>query len=153
LEKHDIRYNELSTTPTILNAFLWSGIAINSDTLYIGEYSIFQDDENVNWIPFARNLHLMDHPAKKELSILHWFSQGKYFVTEDGDTLQFYNAKWGRSNFRSADPDKAFFFHYSIYNNAGRWVAASVEPEFDGSMKEAFKDLWKRVFNARVEKM
>lgn len=127
-EKH-IVCNNLDSTPTMFNIFLWAGIAENDDSLYIAEYSILQKNDRVAWVAFARHLQEIKDFACPELEVLEWFSDGHYLVQRlPGDTLGFYNAKWGRGRFDSADPEKTFFFNTYFYAQ-------------DGSIKNKMQDM------------
>lgn len=116
LQEHGIAYRELSSTPTILNSVLWSGIAVSDSVLYVAEYSFLNDQVPVRWIPYRRNLELetkFDSPAFRTVK---WFSDGNYFIEADGEnSIIFYSVKFGRMRFDADEANQAFFFHWRFY--------------------------------------
>ncbi len=147
LKAENIHYDELSTTPSILNNWLWAGIATTQDTLYCAEYSLLQKEDEIEWIAYPRNLQLLEnHPALEAIKVLKWFSQGKYFVEQVGDELHVFIVKWGRMNLSAKDAHKSFVFYWRIYQEDGTWKATQVQPGFkDGELKKAWNQLWHRV--------
>lgn len=116
LSENKIDYAEMSSTPTILNSILWSSIAYNHDTLYVAEYSFLKPEEPIEWIPFARNLHLESKYDSKALGTVKWFSDGNYFLEPVGqDSVIFYTVKFGRMRFDSSKAREAFFFHWMFF--------------------------------------
>jgi inner membrane protein len=152
LERQHIQVANLYTSPTLFNNFLWSAIAETDDSIWLAEYSILQKHDEVQFVSYPRNLALVqNHPDKRATNVLVWFSQGKYFAAQKDDTLNFYNAKWGRGDFRETSPDKAIVFHNAIYPKQGGWEVANIQPHFTKEeFKTAFKELWKRMLGDEV---
>jgi inner membrane protein len=147
LNRQNIHVDELSTSPSMFNNWLWAGIAITPDTIYCGEYSVLQEEKDVEWVAYPRHLELLEnHPAMDQIKVLQWFSQGKYFVEEVGDELHFFIVKWGRMDFSQRDAHKAFVFHWRLYMENGQWKSMPIEPHFGGEeFNKAWKQLWHRV--------
>ncbi|MEY3398842.1 MAG: hypothetical protein RL220_1436 [Bacteroidota bacterium] len=147
LDYEQILYDELYTTPSIFNNWLWAGIAVSKDSIWFGEYSTLQSSPYVDWASYPRNTDLVkNHPARESVEILEWFSQGKYLARQRGDTLDFFVAKWGRMDFTRTEPEEAFRFYYQVYPDGnGGWKSHPVEPEFgEAEFKEAWTRLWRR---------
>jgi inner membrane protein len=145
LESSNIEYTELNSTPTILNSILWSAIAFNDSVLYVSEYSFLKKDEPINWISFDRNQHLISTFDSPALQTIKWFSDGNYFMqTMEGDTLAFYNVKFGRMRFDTSKPEDTFFFFWKFYIENDEVKYAEVRRE-DWSFKEAFAMLMERI--------
>ncbi len=87
LARQNIQVDKLYTSPSMFNNILWSGIATTQDSLYVAEYSLMQEREEVKWTAFSRQLDILAaHPAQREIKVLEWFGQGKHFVREvDGE--------------------------------------------------------------------
>jgi len=151
LDRQGIAATTLSTTPTMLNNLLWAGIALTQDSLFVAEYSLLQSDKTIEWVGFARNEHLLaNHPAKKEIESLKWFSQGFYFVEESETGLRFFLVKWGRMDFSQTEASKAFVFHWKIDREGTGWKARPVEPSFgEEEFKLALQQLWGRIKNKK----
>lgn len=153
LQKQNIQGVELYTSPMMLSNFVWSGIAVSPDSIYIGEYSFLQKEENVEWVSYPRNVYLADiHQAQREIGVLRWFAQGKYFIVDEGDELAFYNVKWGRMDFTKTKPEEAFVFHYNIKREDGKWKAFVKGGDMsEEKISEALNALWNRVWSNEVK--
>jgi inner membrane protein len=153
LRAQHIRYDELSTTPNFFHNFLWSGVAMTNDSIYFSEYSILQNEDAIQWAAVPRHLELIEnHPAKKELDTIKWFSQGKYLVQQNNDSLRVFVAKWGRMDFRESDPSKAIFFYFNVYEKGGQWHAEQSSPDQAGfDVKEALKGMYNRVWTSQLD--
>lgn len=149
LQRQHIQAESLYTTPTMFNNWLWAGVATTEDSLWVAEYSVFQDTPRIEWVAFERNLELLEnHPAQKEIGVLKWFAQDKYFVREVDNELHFFIVKWGRMDFRSREPHEAFAFYWKIVQENGVWKGIPVEPHFGKEeFSEAWNLLWNRVFD------
>ncbi|MFN8775983.1 MAG: metal-dependent hydrolase [Flavobacteriales bacterium] len=143
LGKRGIVYTRLSTSPTMFNNILWNGIALTPDSIYLGEYSLLQDDPAVQFVSYSRGEHLLaPYMGTSQVETLTWFSQGFHFTRAEGDTLQFFLAKWGRMDFTEAEAEKAFVFHWELVKNGGAiQEAIQVQPgltreEFNRAIRE-----------------
>jgi inner membrane protein len=145
LASNNIQTAELNTTPTILNAILWSAIAYNDSTLYVAEYSFLLPDEPIQWTSFPRNLELLKTYDCEEMRVLTWFSDGTYFLLPHGtDSVSFYNVKWGRGRFDTADPESAFIFYFTFHKEDGKVKYVEKRPR-DWKISEAFAMLVTRI--------
>lgn len=147
LERQGIQYEALYTSPSMFNNWLWSGIVLSEDSIRFGEYSTLQASPEVKWMSYARHLELLEnHPAQREIEVLKWFSQGKYFVREVNGELHFFLGKWGRPDFTKTEEHESFVFYWRIFEESGVWKAEPVEPDWgEGEFSEAWNSLWKRV--------
>jgi hypothetical protein len=152
LDRQGIRGVELYTSPDMFHNFLWSGIAVSADSIYLGEYSLFQDESEVDWIVYPRQTELGDsHPAQREVEVLKWFAQGKYFLVQEGENLAFYNVKWGRMDFTKTKPEEAIVFHYNIVKDGEGWKAQVNEGDMNGDkIKEALSAMYRRIWTKNV---
>lgn len=148
LTRQEIRVEKVYASPAFFSNFLWAGIATTGDSVWLGEYSVFQKRESVKWVSFPRNTELVkNHPDKRSTQVLEWFAQGKYFSLQKGDTLKFFNVKWGRSDFRESQPERAIIFNYLIVPDKQGWKTSVRQPRMSGDeLKTAFASLWKRMF-------
>ncbi len=144
LSAENISYSELNSTPTILNAVLWSAIAYDDSSIYTSEYSYLKENEKIKWNSYKRNTDQLVKYDSDALNTLLWFSDGNYFVeTQPGDTLTFYNIKFGRGRFDTSEPDSAFIFYWKFYleKNEVRYK----EVQQDWKFNEALKMLTDRI--------
>ncbi len=151
LQEKNISYHTLSSSPTLFTSWLWNMIAYDDSTIYVSEYSIFQKNKNISITAYKRNLDLLVACKNTEsVKTLLWFSQGKYFVEKGkNDTLDFYNIKWGRTDYTQTTPADAFRFYVKIYKNKnGEYDFSKVEPNFKKKDIKAYLLLiWHRIFD------
>ncbi len=151
LKRQNIPAEQVYTSPAFFTNFLWSGIANSKDSVWLGEYSVLQKRETIKVVSYPRNTALVDnYPDRRSAEVLKWFSQDKYFATESGDTLKFYNVKWGRGDYRETDADKAIPFHFEVYpDGKGGYTSANVQADFGGDkFKSALKAFLHRITDA-----
>jgi inner membrane protein len=149
LAQSTISYHTLKTSPTMFNNMLWSGIAIAEDTIYFGEYSLLQSDPKVEWIGYAiRHDLIEDHPDRRAMEALKWFGQEAYFAMPVGEGIDFFTAKWGRTDFSQVEPHKAFVFHWRLEPSATGWNTHQLTPKWGrDDFQRAFKTLWNRILD------
>ncbi len=144
LVSNKIKFTELNSTPTILNAVLWSAIAFDDSMIHVGEYSYLKKNDVIVWNSYPRNLNEMAGYDSDALKTVEWFSDGNYFVKQlSNDTLAFYNVKWGRGRFDTAEPDSAFIFYWKFYKEGDIVKYKEMRP--DWKFNEAFEMLMKRI--------
>ncbi|HOZ52371.1 MAG TPA: metal-dependent hydrolase [Chitinophagaceae bacterium] len=147
LSENNIQSTKFFTNPTILNNILWYGMAVNDSTISVGEFTMLQKDKPIIWHTYNRNTALLDsHPDTNDVKLLKWFSKGYTISDQDGDTLNVYCVKFGRTNMIETELEKTFIFHYKLYFDKGEWQMGMEEPnDRNANMKEGFKDLIKRI--------
>lgn len=151
LSAQHLHYTGFSTTPTMFTSWLWNTIAYDDSTMYLGEYSVFQHSQKVNFVKVDRHTDLLKGmDSTPAVRTLQWFSQGNYFVEKgNGDTLQFYVTKWGRGDLTSTQTDKMFPFYSKIYrDHDGRTTFKQIEPDFKGrDFSRYFSMINQRIFH------
>ena len=89
LAEEQIDYLRFQTQPTILNNFLWYGIAETADYYFVGFYSILDASPTVSkWHKLSKNHDLIGY-MPKDLETLSWFSGGYYSLSETSDPNTF----------------------------------------------------------------
>jgi inner membrane protein len=149
LQSQNIKYNYVSTTPTLFNSVLWSGMAASDSAIYLSEYSIFQGKKEIKFASYNRNLNEMMDFDCKELQTLKWFAQDKFFVLRPSeDSLLFFNVKWGRSNFTKTEPKESMIFYTLLTKSKNGIKVTMIEPNFkDTSLSDLLGMLWRRIWN------
>jgi inner membrane protein len=147
LEENKIQYAQSMTGPVILNNFLWYGIASSDTMLYISENSVLFPKEKMEWLRFPRNQHLLkNHPDIKNRNALLWFSKGYDLSEFNGDTLNVYCVKFGRTNMTLRDMKGTFGFYYRLHQTNGQPTMTMFEPKL--SKKEfnlGVSDMYSRI--------
>lgn len=80
------------------------------------------------------------------MAALKWFGQDAYFAIPRDNYVDFFTAKWGRTDFSKTDPHEAFVFHWRVEPTANGWRAIQVMPKWEGKdFREALSKLWHRI--------
>lgn len=147
LIEQKIHYNSISTSPTLFNNFLWSGIIESDSTFVLCEYSTLQKSKKISFYDFQKNQSLEENYKSNALNVLKWFSQGKYILERQNDTLNFYVIKWGRQDYSKSNHEKSFRFYYKLFQSETGEIVVKAEQKFKKSeLKFAFRQLYNRIF-------
>lgn len=147
LQSHRMNYDQSMTNPTILNNFLWYGIAKNDTMLYVAENSLLFPKSNIHWHAFKRNRFLLDsHPDVVKREALKWFSNGYDISQRNGDTLNVYCVKFGRTNMKEDSLKNTFVFHYQLFPYSSNATMTMIEPSSkEMNYQEGIEDLYERI--------
>jgi inner membrane protein len=120
LFKSEISFERYQTQPTILNNFLWYGIAETSTNYYVGFYSIMDKNGTVdNWLKLPKNHDLlnMDH---SDLQTLAWFSNGYFNLlpVENNEEIRYNDLRYPLLN---ADDPNSSIFSFALYKDGVRY--------------------------------
>ena len=139
------------TNPTMLNNILWYSVCSNDSTIFVGEFSFLNWQNLIKWHSYPRNLQLMKQcKSKKDVAILKWFSDPYTIAEANGDTLNIYAVKFGRTNMQESELKKTFVFHYKLYQKNGvEMMGMEQANEKNTNLKEGFVDLWERICGRR----
>ncbi len=115
LEKQNLPYERLLTTPTPMNTLLWY-VAVETDTGYFTGYRAIADDINKNlkltFVP--RNQSLLNaFSSSDDVKKLVRFSEGYYVVTHSADTVLFNDLRFGQIA-GWVDTTPKYVFHYYL---------------------------------------
>jgi hypothetical protein len=88
--------------------------------------------------------------SKKDVEVLRWFSDPYTLAQTNGDTLNMYAVKFGRTNMQETELEKTFIFHYKLYQNSGKEVMGMQQAnQSNTNFKAGFIDLWERICGRR----
>jgi len=123
LAEEQIDYLRFQTQPTILNNFLWYGIAETADNYFVGFYSILDASPTVSkWHKLSKNHDLIGY-MPKDLETLSWFSGGYYSLSETSDPNTFLYKDLRYPMMDENDPNSTIF-KFTITKKEDRWEAA-----------------------------
>jgi inner membrane protein len=151
LAKNSIPATAHITNPTMLNNVLWYSVGSNDSTIFIGEFSLLHKQNPITWHSYPRNQQLMQQcKSKKDVEILRWFSDPYTIAEKNGDTLNMYAIKFGRTNMTESELKKSFVFHYKLYQKDGiEMMGMEQANEKNMNFKESVVDLWERICGRR----
>ncbi len=151
LKTKHIAVTNFSTTPTMFTSWLWNMVAYNDSSMYLAEWSVFEEPKIVDVVEIKRNTELFKpFEDSKAGQTAVWFSQGNYFVEPgQNDTVDFYITKWGRGDFTSTDVHRMFPFYSKIYRDStGTVTYKMIEPDFTRKdFSNYFSMLHRRIFS------
>ncbi len=150
--KNNIPVTEHMTNPTMLNNILWYSVASNDSAVFIGEFSLLYPEHSIAWHSYPRNQYLMRQcKSIKDVATLKWFSDPYTIAETNGDTLNVYAVKFGRTNMWEYALKKTFVFHYKLYQKNGiEMMGMEQANEKNTDFKKAFIDLWERICGRRT---
>ncbi len=134
-DRQNIMPEQYMTTPSPMNVFLWTGYAEANDTLYAGLYSVFDDDQEIDFQSVPQNGELLQ-PYQHQLPVerLIWFSRGYYAAEKKSEGLIIHDLRFGRSDLWLSDQPAPFVWNYKlIFNSDSTEVTGfkQYEPSFD----------------------
>ncbi len=112
LNHQAIEYSAISTRPSPLNAILWNANIMQKDSVCIGNYSLFDSNQDLVFYRIAKDHHLLgdlkDHPKINRLRRISkdWFS-----ISKEQDTLYFNDLRFGQLGMEKSAP---FVFRYKL---------------------------------------
>ena len=142
LAEEQIDYLRFQTQPTILNNFLWYGIAETADYYFVGFYSILDASPTVSkWHKLSKNHDLIGY-MPKDLETLSWFSGGYYSLSETSDPNTFLYKDLRYPMMDENDPNSTIF-KFTITKKEDRWeVAPFSAPDVNRGSLDSF---WTRL--------
>ncbi|MDP3557202.1 MAG: metal-dependent hydrolase [Bacteroidota bacterium] len=149
--KNNIPATSHITNPTMLNNVLWYSVASNDTTVFIGEFSLLHKQNPITWYSYPRNQYLMQQcKSKKDVEIVRWFGDPYTIAEANGDTLNLYAVKFGRTNMKESELKKTFVFYYKLYQKDGKEMMGMEDANKKNvNFKDSFVDLWERICGRR----
>lgn len=147
LAEQNIPYERYMTSPTILNNFLWQGVAEGDSVFYQGMYSILDREPRVKSFSTIPKHHEMLDPYRQHRSVrtLEWFSNGFYtvFRHEDG-SLVLSDLRFGTFTPGVIDSTD-FVFKFVLREKNGELTAHDAHRRSSENFGEAMRQLWERI--------
>lgn len=142
----DIHPQQYMTTPAPLSIFLWTGYAEEADTLYAGLYSIFDDNQKIDFNAVPQNENLLA-PYRNQLPVerIKWFSQGYYAAEKNSPNLVVHDLRFGRSDLWLGNDSAPFVWNYQLrFNEDSTKVTGfnQLEPSFNAS-----SEMWNKLID------
>ena len=144
LENQKIKYVEMDTKPSPLNAILWSSLIETDKGYRTAYYSLFDKKEITYSKEFLKNHHLLEpYLDQKVIKQLIEISAGWYRIEEKNGKLLFWDLRFGQMGM---DVNNASFLWYYELNidETGNVKAVKRQPEIK-NFKMVFKELFNRI--------
>jgi inner membrane protein len=145
-ESEQIHPRKHMTTPAPFTIFLWTGYAVQDDSLYAGLYSVFDDNQNINFQSLPQNKSLLE-PYRDQLPVerLIWFSRGYYATSVQSDEVLVHDLRFGRSDLWLDEESHPYVWNYRLeFNKDSSRVTGfeQFEPSFD-----ARSEMWSKLLD------
>lgn len=145
-ENRQIHPRKYMTTPAPFSIFLWTGYAVEGDSIHAGLYSIFDDDQKISLHSLPQNKSLLD-PYRGQLPVerLTWFSQGYYAVSLQRDAVLVHDLRFGRSDLWLSEKPHPYFWSYRLkFNNDSTRVTGF--EQFEASL-DTRGEIWSKLIS------
>lgn len=147
-ENKQVSVDRYMTTPMPLTEFLWVGYAISGDDIYTGLYSVFDDDQEINFQKLDMNRALIE-PFKGQLPVerILWFSHGYYIAEKSEEAFKMHDLRFGRSDLWLTTQPSPMVWTYNLTLNEDSTRVTGFkhqEPAFDFS-RDRFGKLIDRI--------
>lgn len=117
LAQKNISYSGYQSKPMPLNNLLWSVTVNGKDSIYMGYYSLLDENQDVNFLSFYKNHELGENiNDQKEFERLAFFSNDYYLLEQRGDTIYYGDLKFGILDAGNTKPTR-FVMSYDILNS------------------------------------
>jgi inner membrane protein len=111
LQNQNIEYQSISTYPTLLNNFLWRCIADAGDDYYVGYYSLFDANQNVQFKKIPKNHQLLtEFQQHSKIRKLTFFSKNKYALRRENRAIIYNDMRYGPASVRGDNTDSVFSY-------------------------------------------
>lgn len=110
LQAKNISYQQLYSNPSPFNNIMWYAVADDGDNVWVGSYSWFDEDREVDFQQIPKNAGLIE-PFLGQLPVerLLWFSKGYFTVDQKGESIYFNDMRFPRSDFYLDDAGTYLF--------------------------------------------
>lgn len=99
LQKQNLSYNRIMTSPAPLNNFLWRGVAKSSDGYREGYLSLFDEEKNIHFDHTPANNHLLESlQGYSQIRKLKWITNNFYSISQKNGFLYLNDMRYGRLN-------------------------------------------------------
>ncbi|MDA0378752.1 MAG: metal-dependent hydrolase [Bacteroidetes bacterium] len=145
LASRGIQTERVMTAPTPLNTVLWQGLALESDTLHAGLYSVLDSRTPSRFTAIPRQSYLLNgHREDRAVARMLWFSKGWYVIEEDSLGLTFADYRFGRSDSWLRESGSPIFHWRLIPDSTGAYTSFQQLPTDLSARSDDLKELYER---------
>jgi len=112
LKGKNIQSTQLLTVPVGVGNMNWYGVAKNDENLYLGKYSLLENNQ-IDFHSFPINNQLLDNLDKELVNKMKWFAKDFYTVAKEDGKIRIYNMQCDMQGVREFGGYKvptAFYF-------------------------------------------
>jgi len=143
LVKQNIVFLDIETKPSPFNTFLWTANVRTEQQIFIGYYSVFDENEEINFQEHDINENLIEHiKHEKIVQRLKHISKDWYTIQNKENVLFFNDLRFGQMGINSKEAK--FAFSYKLVEENGTWKAIENKKRPD-QIKPLLIGLWNRI--------
>jgi len=145
-EAKGLNYSRVHVSPTPLNQVLWSGIVETEGGYHLGQYSLFDTQEQVDLEFYEQNENLLSEVSdRKIIDALKWFSDDFYVVSKDEEMVKLHDIRFGKAGDIKKDGGLFVFNFHMEKDPSGKWLVEEVIPREEfGSISDLFSTIYNR---------
>lgn len=135
LKGKNIQSTQLLTVPVGVGNMNWYGVAKNNENLYLGKYSLLENNQ-IDFHSFPINNQLLDNLDKELVNKMKWFAKGFYTVAKENGKIRIYNMQCDMQGIREFGGYKvptSFYFEIVLKENGSYELSSGMH---QGKMKE-----------------
>ena len=141
LEQQGITYTEIETKPSPFNVILWTANVKTDDAVYIGYYSLFDSDKEVEFKAFKKNENLLGKMKSEPIvSRLKKISKNWYTIEKRENKIYFNDLRFGQLGVK----ESKFAFSYELKYEHNKLIAVENKKRPD-QVKPLLIQLWNRI--------
>ncbi len=145
LEKQNIEYSQMDSKPTPFNTFLWMSNVETKDSILLGMYSVFDPDNDIQFISYAKNRHLLkEFDSNESVQTLKRLSCGWYVAEQRGDTIWHHDLRFGQVGFEKNT--SKFVYSFQIKKEEDGTVNITQRDRPSGDIRAAMGKMISRIW-------
>lgn len=147
IHQQGVEYSRMSTRPTPLNAVLWTANVETRDSFMIGYYSLFDENQLVDFNRYPKHHHLIDSIREEDqLKRLIHITQNWFLIQKKADGLYLCDLRFGEMGMN--DSTGKFVFNHKLLETSNGIVIEQIDPD-GGDAGPMLQKLWKRIKGRR----
>ncbi|MEX0812114.1 MAG: metal-dependent hydrolase [Chitinophagales bacterium] len=149
MERRNIAQYEFMSAPTPLNNILWHATVCGKDSIWIGYYSLFDRDDQIDFESIPRNLEwAKPYENIRAYKVLKYVSKDFFAIDKSDSSLVFYDLRFGLIDGWNRESDEIKLpFHWEILlekDEEGEHIVIQKRPDFKITGK-MWRDFYRRV--------
>lgn len=148
-EAKKIEYTRYSTKPTPFNNILWFAVAETNEGYYLGHYSLFDQNKEINFRHFDKNHDLLTgFPANDKVTALLYVSNGYYSLEAEDDGLLLHDLRFGQVMNPKTGTGQfvvSFLLKRNMNGSADKIEITQKPRNFEDITSDMFVMLWRRM--------
>jgi inner membrane protein len=146
LEENGIEYKRFTTSPTLLNNFLWQGVAEGDSVFYQSSFTFLDKKPHIrqfNVLSKDQEL-LKPYEDGRTVQVLKWFTRGYYSVLHLGhQKYQLNDLRYGSTEENFTDEEK-YVFRFILTEKNGKLAAKQIRA-YHRVSGEGLEKLWQQI--------